>query len=194
MTTPPPDKHYQTLMHRAWDNYLFIKEHATEEGPFEVTQLLATFLIAVAHPRERKLERHLNDLRVEDAKSYFGLPEVGQVLYEPRRRPKKRPKVSVERDFNPNEYLGDQIEILRNAVAHGNILFAVSEASEDIDDIRLLNIHDGRQRDSITTTFAMLERYTETCISIADHFFEERELGEAVLDLMFPDADQVTEG
>lgn len=181
-------------MHRAWKNYEFIKQHATNEGPYEVTQLLATFVLAVAHPRERKLERHMNDLRLDDAARYFGLPDLGQVLYQPRPRPKRKPQVREEREFDPSKYLGDQIEILRNAIAHGNITFSTSSVSEDISDVRLLNIHAGVERDSIKTTFGVLERYTATCIKIADHFFLERDLGERVLDLLSSNDRQASGG
>lgn len=189
MTSPPPDTHYQTLMHRAWANYEFIRQHSSDDGPFEVTQLLATFMIAVAHPRERKLERHMNNLRIADAAAYFGLPILGQVLFEPRRTLKRKPQVREDRQFQPDVYLGDQIEIIRNAIAHGNIDFSSSDAAEDIAGIRLLNMHQGRQRDCITTTFQRLEEYTRICIAIADHFFRERDLGRSVLKLVLEDGE-----
>jgi hypothetical protein len=188
MTSPPPDIHYQTLMHRAWENYEFIKKHASVGGPYEVTQLLATFMIAVAHPRERALEHRMNDLQIEYAVSYFGLPELGQVQFEPRPFPRRPPSVSEEREFEPNVYVGDQIEIIRNAIAHGNIDFSSSDAAEDISEIRLVNVHRGRQRDCILTTFDLLEEYTRICISIADYFFSDREQLRRILTSMYGDA------
>lgn len=181
-------------MHRSWENYKFIKRHASDDGPYEVSQLLATFMFAVAHPREQKLKRQMNDLLLEDANQYFGLPFLNPILFEPRQHPRRRPDVSETREFNPNLYLGDQIEIIRNAIAHGNINFSSSDASEDISEIRFLNIHRERERDSVITTFVQLEAYTRVCIEIADFFFHSRDLGRSVLRILFPDGEMAVDG
>jgi hypothetical protein len=55
------------IMRRTMANLEFVEEHKSANGPFEVTQLLNSFLGALAHPWEN-LKGELNSISVVDAK------------------------------------------------------------------------------------------------------------------------------
>ncbi|HKH81722.1 MAG TPA: HEPN family nuclease, partial [Methylovirgula sp.] len=95
-------------------------------GPFEVTQLVNSFLGALVHPWEN-LRGDLNDLSISDA-IVKGWPPIQ------RERPSDQEPTS----------LGDLIRLVRNGVAHGNIEFLPGPQG----DIRALSIwnKDGRGR------------------------------------------------
>lgn len=162
-----PDRHYQDLMHRALKNYDFVKCRATDDGPYEVTQLLGTFLCAVAYPRERALERELKELSLHDAEERFELPRIS--IFS------NLPSVPGKRGLKPDENVGDLAEVLRHGVAHGNVLFFDDEERpEEIVEIQLANRYGGSKLHSARIPVKLLEDFVRRFVDIADHFFEER--------------------
>ncbi|RWH48028.1 MAG: hypothetical protein EOQ80_12895 [Mesorhizobium sp.] len=84
-------------------NLAFVEAHAGPAGPYEVTQLINTFLGALAHPFEA-LRDDLMGLALADAAA-MGWPAINK-----ERRS----------DSDPAS-LGDLIRLMRNGMAHGNI-------------------------------------------------------------------------
>jgi hypothetical protein len=108
------------VMRRSMANLAFIEAHASPAGPYEVTQLVNTFLGALAHPFEA-MRDDLRTLPLAEAATH-GWPTIA------RERPG---------DTEPSS-LGDLIRSLRNALAHGNIEF-LSDGKGEIKAIRLWN-------------------------------------------------------
>jgi hypothetical protein len=108
------------IMRRSMANLKFVEEHAQPSGPYEVTQLVNTFLGALAHP----FDAMRNDLMVRplaDA-AILGWPSIAR---------------EQRTDREPSS-LGDLIRLMRNAIAHGNIEF-LSDEKGQISSIRVWN-------------------------------------------------------
>jgi hypothetical protein len=108
------------IMRRSMANLEIVEAHAGPSGPYEITQLVNTFLGALAHPFEAMRDDLLN-LAVADAVN-LGWPSIA------RERPTDREPSSVS----------DLIRLMRNGVAHGNIEF-LSDGKGQIHAIRLWN-------------------------------------------------------
>ncbi|WP_203075830.1 HEPN family nuclease [Falsiroseomonas ponticola] len=112
------------MMRRTMINLAFIERHAGNEGPFEVTQLINSFLGALAHPWER-LKEDLANISISEAKGAgWPLPEQQGGGDKP-------------------ESLGDLLRLLRNGIAHGNLTF-LSDGRGQIQAIRIANYNRGR--------------------------------------------------
>jgi hypothetical protein len=100
-----PTEPIRDIMRRTMVNLAFIEQSARSDGPYEVTQLVNSFLGALAHPWE---------VMQDDLKS---LP-----LAEATRR--GWPALAKERstDRDPTS-LGDLVRLMRNGFAHGHIEF-----------------------------------------------------------------------
>ena len=114
------------IMHRTMYNLTFVEDHAAPHGPFEVTQLINSFLGALAHPWE-KFQDDLRVMPLEDARKR-GWPAID------KERATDKAPVS----------LGDLLRLMRNALAHGNIEF-LPGLSGEIQAMRLWNC-DRRRR------------------------------------------------
>lgn len=108
------------LMRRSMANLEFVETHASSGGPYEVTQLLNTFLGALAHPFEA-MRDDLNGLPLTEAVER-GWPAVS------KEKPSDRDPRSLE----------DLIRLMRNGFAHGNIEL-ISEGKGQIGFIRIWN-------------------------------------------------------
>ncbi len=130
------------MMRRSLKNLEFIETHASESGPYEVTQLINSFLGALAHPWER-LRCELAAITLADAIA-SGWPQITKEL---------------DTDCEPTS-LGDLVRLMRNAIAHGNIELLPGSAGQ-IQALRLWN-SDGRGKRSwgIILTVAMMR----TCL------------------------------
>ena len=108
------------MMDRTVANLEFVERHATANGPYEVTQLVNSFLGALAHPWET-FQPSFNSISISDAEK-SGWPSI-------------RKELPTDRD---PQSLGDLIRLIRNGVAHGNIEF-ISGSNDDIESIKLEN-------------------------------------------------------
>jgi hypothetical protein len=115
-----PSEPVRDIMHRTMLNLAYIEERAQRDGPFEVTQLINSFLGALAHPWEA-LKVDLMALPLVEA-SKRGWPNII----------KERPA-----DRDP-QTLGDVIRLVRNGFAHGNITF-LSGPKGEIRSLRVWN-------------------------------------------------------
>ena len=127
------------VMYRTMANLEFIEHHAQKSGPYEVTQLINSFLGALAHPWER-LSNDLNELSLEMAQRN-GWPRI----------PKER-----DNDRNPKT-IGDLVRFVRNALAHGNIEHLPGQDGE-IRALKIWNLDRGRRTwGSVVTTDSIRE-------------------------------------
>jgi HEPN pEK499 p136 len=108
-------------------NLEFVEARSGPNGPFEVTQLINSFLGALAHPWEA-IRDELKTLPLREAEAR-GWPRVT----------KERPT-----DEDPSS-LGDLLRRLRNCVAHGNIEF-LPDGRGEIQALRLWNVDTHRNR------------------------------------------------
>lgn len=108
------------IMRRSMANLAFVEAHAGPEGPYEVTQLVNTFLGALAHPFEAMRDDLMS--LPQTATAALGWPRIG------RERPA---------DEEPKS-LSDLIRLLRNGFAHGNIEF-LSDGRGEIVALRIWN-------------------------------------------------------
>lgn len=97
------------LMYRTIQNYELINQRKTHNGPFEVTQLINSFLSVLTHPWDQLLDKKkIKDLRISDKRfvecRFPTFPPVDQDVN------------SVQID---NAY--ELLRVLRNGLAHGNI-------------------------------------------------------------------------
>jgi hypothetical protein len=120
MNTSKQDR-VSMVMERTMWNLEFIDKHKQETGPYEVTQLVNSFLGALAHPWE-ELQAEFKRRTIEEAEK-DGWPKVS--------------KDSPE-DVDP-KHLGDLLRLMRNGIAHGNIQF-LPEGDCEIEFIRIVNI------------------------------------------------------
>jgi hypothetical protein len=121
-----PTEPIRDIMQRTVVNLQFVERHASPDGPYEVTQLLNSFLGALAHPWEA-MQDNLKALPLTEAASR-GWPIIQ----------KERPS-----DDNPKS-LDDLIRRMRNAWAHGNIEFLPGRKGE-IRALRVWNKDRGRR-------------------------------------------------
>lgn len=110
------------IMRRSMANLDFVEAHAGPDGPYEVTQLINTFLGALAHPFEA-MRDDLMVLPLSDA-AVLGWPMIN----------KERPS-----DAEPSS-LGDLIRLMRNGMAHGNLDY-LSDGKGQIHALRVWNTH-----------------------------------------------------
>ena len=110
------------IMRRSMANLAFIEAHAGPDGPYEVTQLINTFLGALVHPFET----------VRDDLMTLPLTEAAALGW---------PKIIKERpsDSEPAS-LGDLVRLMRNGMAHGNLKY-LSNGKGQIHALRIWNTH-----------------------------------------------------
>lgn len=121
-----PSEPLRDKMRRTLANLAFVERHAEPDGPFEVTQLINSFLGALAHPWE-VLQVELKGLTLVEARR-LGWP----VIYK-----------ELSSDREPAS-LGDLVRLMRNSFAHGNISF-LSGSGGEIRALRIWNSQ-GSQR------------------------------------------------
>jgi hypothetical protein len=117
-----PVEPIRDIMRRTMANLAFVEQSAGPGGPYEVTQLINSFLGALAHPWEA-MQADLMTLPLAEA-AKRGWPTIT----------KERPT-----DIDPTS-LGDLVRLMRNGFAHGNITFLPS-AKGEIRALRIWNTH-----------------------------------------------------
>ncbi len=113
------------MMRRTMMNLAFVERHSAKDGPFEVTQLVNSFLGALAHPWET-LKADLPTTSLAEAAA-AGWPV---------------PEQQGGRGPSP-ESLSDLLRLLRNGIAHGNLSF-LPDGRGQIQAIRIENYDRGR--------------------------------------------------
>ncbi|MER9465392.1 HEPN family nuclease [Mesorhizobium sp. M0482] len=108
------------IMRRSMANLAFVEAHAGSDGPYEVTQLVNTFLGALVHPFEA-MRNDLMELPLAEA-AVLGWPSIA------RERP----------DDSEPASLGGLIRLMRNGMAHGNINF-LSDGKGQVHSLRVWN-------------------------------------------------------
>jgi hypothetical protein len=94
------------LMRGTMANLRFVEEHAGPDGPFEVTQLINSFLAALVHPWEA-MRNDFEDVPMGRA-SAEGWPAIDIEFWS---------------DGDDKGKLNGLIRVMRNALAHGNLEF-----------------------------------------------------------------------
>jgi hypothetical protein len=128
-----PHESVRDVMRRTIQNLDFIEAHKSPHGPYEVTQLVNSFLGAMAHPWET-----------------YQMEICGRSLSEAAAN--GWPKITKERprDHDP-ETLGELVHFMRNAIAHGNIQFLRGPAA-DIKAVKIWN----KDRNGVRTWGAII--------------------------------------
>jgi hypothetical protein len=143
------------IMRRTLRNLAFIEQHASSNGPYEVTQLINSFLGALAHPWEG-LKSELNSISIADAKSQ-GWPI---------------PKDERATDHAPTT-LGDVIRLLRNGLAHGNISFLPSRQGQ-IAALHIENRNDrGRRTWGVIITPEDMKQFLERFVALVEELDQQ---------------------
>jgi hypothetical protein len=146
------------MMRRTLFNLKFVECHKTDAGPYEVTQLVNSFLAGLAHPWE-KLRDDLNQKTLAQA-AQMGWP----VLHK-----------ELEKDIEPAN-LGEQIALVRHAFAHGNVEFLPGPNGE-IGGVRFWNKKNGVRTWGSTATVADLRAFLQCFVEFAEQL-RERTVGQ----------------
>lgn len=97
------------LMYRTIHNFEFIDRKKSHAGPFEVTQLINSFLALVAHPWDQLLDqKKLEGVGIESIQ----FKECGFPVF---------PSLPVEGDSAKVGNAYELLRVLRNGMAHGNM-------------------------------------------------------------------------
>ena len=149
-----PHELVRDIMRRTMHNLEFVEGHAGVDGPYEVTQLINSFLGALAHP----WETYRDDLTAMSlaAAHTAGWPAMA----------KERPT-----DREPDS-LGDLVRLMRNALAHGNVQF-LPGASADIP-LRLWNTNRGRRSWGAVVTVADMRSFLVRFVALAEELHGRR--------------------
>lgn len=156
-----PGESVPELMRRTMFNLRFIQEKRGPNGPYEVTQLVNSFLGALAHPWE-KYKRELAAIPLASAFEN-GWPRVSP----------------LDPSNEDPATLGDLIRLIRNGIAHGNIEFA-SDANGEISLIRIWNTLTGSRRrtwEAILTVHEMeafLHKFVEQAKALQSAAWREK--------------------
>jgi HEPN pEK499 p136 len=150
-----PHDTVRDIMHRTMQNLQFVEEHAGVDGPYEVTQLINSFLGALAHPWETYRD-DLIAMTLADA-SAGGWPAIG----------KERP---TDREADS---LGDLVRLMRNALAHGNVEI-LPDASTEIRALRLWNTDRGRRTWGAVVTVADMRSFLTRFVALAEKLHGRR--------------------
>lgn len=129
MTEILADERLKEVMDRTMCNLRFIHDRCSDDGPFEVVQLVNSFSGAMAHPwEEMKRLKSLNLSQSIEAARDRGWPVLDKEL---------------PTDSDPKDY-GEMLRWIRNGFAHGNIDF--KNANGSIVRIQVWNCPIGRPR------------------------------------------------
>ena len=97
------------LMYRTIQNFEFVNDQRSHGGPFEVTQLINSFLAVVAHPWDQLLDKR----KLEGVK-------LDSRLFRECRFP-EFPSLPIEGGYGSVDNAYDLLRVLRNGMAHGNM-------------------------------------------------------------------------
>jgi len=142
------------IMRRTVDNLRFVEANARPHGPFEITQLLNSFLGILVHPWERRERDNIN--MDTDRVAWPNLSKESPNDAEPRDR-------------------AQSITWIRHAFAHGNIELLPGPPGE-IGAIRLWNNRDGRRHWGVRIDIATLRQLLFAFADLAELAYDQATL------------------
>jgi hypothetical protein len=144
------------IMRRTMANLEFIEHHATKQhGPYEVTQLINSFLGALAHPWER-FRDGIEEMPLTASGGWPPLPKEPPTDTEPRS-------------------IGEALRLLRNGIAHGNIDF-LPGSDGTISAVRIRNYNRGKRTWGTVLSVTDLRRFLVQFVRLVEDIDEpERE-------------------
>lgn len=183
-----PEVVFRDLMHRSWQNLLIVEEiqrkregeedrdYVKRVGPYEVTQLINSFLGVFGLPRENEIPDELSEYTLEDAQDW-GFPVLIDTYPEVLMISRSRGTLILKTEMN----LNDVCKLLRNGIVHGNFEFSGhSDAFGDtqISGISIWNERDNKERSrnwGCRITIAELRQVLSSFYAIASHIYEQSE-------------------
>lgn len=160
-----PEEPVYEIMQRTMYNLEFVEKNKSIEGPYETTQLLNSFLGALAHHWEQ-YRKELNKITIEKAHS-MGWPKVEKEL---------------DSDINP-KHLGDLIRLIRNGLAHGNFIL-YPDSKKEIKSVLVwnINIRSGVRDWGAILTIVVLRQFLLKFVELAEkiHKMSPSRKGDAV--------------
>jgi HEPN pEK499 p136 len=135
-------------MKRTMCNLRYIKRHCSDDGPYEVTQLVNSFLGALAHP----WEHHKAQLK-----------QMSLLEAEKKGWPILEKELPTDRD---PKNLGDLLGLVRHSFAHGNIKF-LGEDSCEITGLQFWNICEGKRTWGSVATVKQLGQFLDRFVELA---------------------------
>jgi hypothetical protein len=139
------------LMNRTMFNLEFVQKKKSLSGPYEVTQLVNSFLGAMAYPWEKKKEQ-LRQMLLDEAERR-GWPVI----------------VTQEGSLDTPKSLGDLIRVMRNAMAHGNLDF--ESRNGEIVALRLWNRGGGEDTWRARVKVNDLRRFLTCFVGLANELY-----------------------
>lgn len=149
-----PHEPVRDLLRRTMANLKYIEDRSADHGPYEVTQLINSFLAGLAHPWE-EYKQELKTRSIDDA-IQDGWPELRKERAD---------------DVDP-EHLGDLLWLVRNSFAHGNIEFQ-STGGNRITHLRFWNKNrKGKRTWGTVVPVSYLRRLLEKFAELAETLVE----------------------
>ncbi len=148
-----PDVPVRDLMDRTKANLDFIRQEYDRgnRDVWDVTQLVNSFLAALAHPWESWRRERAEMLQLS--------------LLEAEARGWPRLQKDDPRDDDPRN-LGDLLRLMRNACAHGNIRF-ISDSQNNIAELRLWNEENGYRTWGTRMDVGTLHHFLDRIVKLA---------------------------
>jgi len=135
-------------------NLRYVEERQTDQGPYEVTQLINSFLGAFAHPWE-KYKKGIRRKHLEEAWAE-GWPRLDK-------------EEQADKDL---KFLGDQLRLIRNGIAHGNIEMLCKNAEGDITHLKIWNLKQPSKPESrdwgTVVAIGQLREFLDCFVVLAD--------------------------
>ena len=170
-----PEETFRDLMRRTMHNLhlmdrLMVQPQGSAEPPYEFTQLINSFLGALALPRERDLNTMLRKVSVEEAQANDQFPVLDNLCFDHHGEDSS---AICDRPENLDELIG----LLRNGIAHGNMEL-IQDANGDIARIRIANfrtVRGGRRQMTWGTELDVrtLRQVLDSFFRIANRLYEE---------------------
>ena len=137
------------IMRRTIANLEFIERNASANGPYEVTQLINSFLGAMAHPWERLKSDSFSTSTADAVAAGWPIP------------------LAEHLDDNSPKTLGDFFRNLRNGIAHGNISFLPGALGE-IAALRIENRNRGQRTWGAIMTPNDMRRFLRMFVALVE--------------------------
>lgn len=182
-----PEVLFRDLMHRSWKNYLLIesiqreqeqkygKEFVKKNGPYEVTQLINSFLGGFGLPREREIPDQLSAFTLTLAQRDWGFPQIENL--HPGHLFIRDDQLVPTSEMN----LNDLCKMIRNGIVHGNFTFGgYMDAFGDtqISDITIWNERGNKARThnwGCRIDISDLRQVLSSFYDIATHIYQHSE-------------------